>query len=236
MSGGDAQGSRRKAALLLVTLGSDISAEVFRHLAPSEVECLAAEISCLDCIDQDEKYDALRAFCGHMDRNRATEASGEADPGRILELVGSEHPQTIALVLSRMEPEGAAFVLRNLPAAMQSDIARRIASIDRAAPETVRTVERVLETRLGPAGKGRTAREEASCPDGRKSPDSGTESGPESLARILECVDGQSGRRIMGELDSGHPGIARAIREALRKAGQAEARAGGRAGRATEKQ
>ncbi len=147
MSPSGAPDGRRKAALLMVTLGADICAELLRQLQPSEVDSLTAEIACLDCIDPDEKYDTLRSFCGQMRENGRNDACGEADPGLVLDLVGSEHPQTIALVLSRMDPEGAAFVMRNLPSAMQSDIARRIASIDRAAPETVTTVKRVLETR-----------------------------------------------------------------------------------------
>lgn len=206
--------SRRKAALLLVTLGSEVSAEVFRHLSPTEVDCLASEIACLDCIDPDEKYETLMEFCSRMDTDRIPDIGEqgpvegsrvEADPGRVLELVGSEHPQTIALVLSRMDPEGAAFVLRNLPAAMQPDVARRIATIDRAAPETLRTVERVLEARLG-----------HSVDVYRSGSESGGESGAESLVRILDRVGSQAGTRIMGELETGHPVTARAIRDASR--------------------
>ena len=168
MSRPDPSGGTRKAALLLVTLGADICAELLRHLKPSEVDRLTAEIACLDSIDPGEKFDALRAFCAHMNENRGNEVCGEADPALVLELVGSEHPQTIALVLSRMEPEGAAFVMRNLPAAMQSDIARRIASIDSAAPETVRTVKRVLETRIRHRSRNESAASE-SFPTGTES-------------------------------------------------------------------
>jgi flagellar motor switch protein FliG len=71
-----------------------------------------------------------------------------ADPRQITTFLQDEHPQTIALVLSHMGSEQAAVVLGALAPALQSDVAHRIAVMDRTSPETVKLVESVLEKKL----------------------------------------------------------------------------------------
>ena len=41
---------RQKAAIFLVTVGSEISAEIFRHLREDEIEALTFEIARLDMV------------------------------------------------------------------------------------------------------------------------------------------------------------------------------------------
>jgi flagellar motor switch protein FliM/flagellar motor switch protein FliG len=62
--------------------------------------------------------------------------------------VAQEHPQLIALVLSYLEPGLAACVLARMPADLQVDVAERICSMDRTAPEVLRRVEQTLEKKL----------------------------------------------------------------------------------------
>ena len=71
-----------------------------------------------------------------------------ADPRQITTFVQDEHPQTIALVLSHMGSEQAAVVLGALAPTLQSDVAHRIAVMERTSPETVKLVESVLEKKL----------------------------------------------------------------------------------------
>ena len=71
-----------------------------------------------------------------------------ADPRHVTTFLQDEHPQTIALVLSHMGSEQAAVVLGALAPALQSDVAHRIAVMERTSPETVKLVESVLETKL----------------------------------------------------------------------------------------
>ena len=52
------------------------------------------------------------------------------DPAHILNLIQAEHPQTIALILSYLEPNKASVILKSLPHREQSDITRRIATIN----------------------------------------------------------------------------------------------------------
>jgi flagellar motor switch protein FliG len=71
-----------------------------------------------------------------------------ADPRQILTYLQDEHPQTIALVLAHMHADSAAMVLGGLPEQLQSDVAMRVATMDRTSPEVITLVEEVLERRL----------------------------------------------------------------------------------------
>jgi flagellar motor switch protein FliG len=71
-----------------------------------------------------------------------------ADPRQVLTYLQDEHPQTITLVLAHMHPDHAAMVLGGLPEALQSDVAHRLATMDRTSPDVISLVEEVLERRL----------------------------------------------------------------------------------------
>ncbi|MBZ4686936.1 MAG: flagellar motor switch protein FliG [Clostridia bacterium] len=72
----------------------------------------------------------------------------KTDPKQLLNFINNEHPQTIALILSYLDPEKAAVILNSLSEEMQSDIAQRIATMDRTSPEILKEVETVLERKL----------------------------------------------------------------------------------------
>lgn len=78
-------------------------------------------------------------------QSRPFEFVRRADPANILNFIQQEHPQTIALILSYLDPQKASFILSSLPTEVQTNVARRIALMDRTSPEVVREVERVLE-------------------------------------------------------------------------------------------
>lgn len=72
----------------------------------------------------------------------------KTDPKQIYNFIREEHPQTIALILAHLTPEQAAIILGMLPQELQSEIARRVAIIDRFTPDIVRDVEFLLERKL----------------------------------------------------------------------------------------
>ncbi|MEW6624302.1 MAG: flagellar motor switch protein FliG [Bacillota bacterium] len=72
----------------------------------------------------------------------------KTDPKQLVNFINNEHPQTIALILSYLQSEQAAIVLSSLPEDMQSDITRRIATMERTSPEMLKEVEQVLEKKL----------------------------------------------------------------------------------------
>ncbi|MBQ7539420.1 MAG: flagellar motor switch protein FliG, partial [Treponema sp.] len=53
---------RQKAAIFLVSLGSDVSSEIMKHLREDEVETLTFEIARLETVDSDFKDQVLEEF------------------------------------------------------------------------------------------------------------------------------------------------------------------------------
>jgi flagellar motor switch protein FliG len=176
---------RQKAAIFLVTLGSEISSEIFKHLREDEIEALTFEIARLDSVEPEDRDAVLQEFqelmmaqdfitSGGIDYarellekslgsqkavdiiNRLTSSLQvrpfdfirRTDPTHLLNFIQQEHPQTIALILAYLEPNKASIILGSLPHEVQSDVAKRIATMDRTSPEVLREVERVLEKKL----------------------------------------------------------------------------------------
>ena len=53
---------RQKAAIFLVSLGSELSSEIFKHLREDEIETLTFEIARLDTVDAEFKEAILEEF------------------------------------------------------------------------------------------------------------------------------------------------------------------------------
>lgn len=70
------------------------------------------------------------------------------DAAQILNVISNEHPQTVALILAYLPPDTAGQVLSSLPTDLQSEVAMRVALMDRTAPEVIMEIESVLERKL----------------------------------------------------------------------------------------
>ncbi|MGP1440262.1 MAG: flagellar motor switch protein FliG, partial [Treponema sp.] len=121
------------------------------------------------------------------------------DPGHLLNFIQQEHPQTIALILAYLEPNKASQILQNLPDEIQSDVARRIATMDRTSPDVLREVERVLEKKLSTIS----------------SEDYTAAGGVDSIVEILNLVDRQSERTIIESLEDEDPDLAEEIKKKM---------------------
>ncbi|GAB1483850.1 flagellar motor switch protein FliG [Treponema sp.] len=227
---------RQKAAIFLVTLGSEISAEIFKHLREDEIETLTFEIARLETIMPEQKDSILMESqelmmasdfisTGGIDyaRELLEKALGSqkaidiinrltsslqvrpfdfirrTDPAHLLNFIQQEHPQTIALILAYLEPNKASIILQNLPHEIQSDVARRIATMDRTSPEVLREVERVLEKKLSTLS----------------SEDYTAAGGVESIVEILNLVDRSSEKMIIEALEDEDPELAEEIKKRM---------------------
>jgi flagellar motor switch protein FliG len=74
----------------------------------------------------------------------------------MLSFIAGEHPQTIALVVAHLSPEQASAVVSGLEPEVQSDVAHRIAVMERTAPDAVNAVAEILQRKtssvLAPTG------------------------------------------------------------------------------------
>lgn len=227
---------RQKAAIFLVTIGSEISAEIFKHLREDEIETLTFEIVRLETIEPEQKDAILMEFqelmmasefitTGGIDYarellekslgsqkaidiiNRLTSSLQvrpfdfirRTDPAHLLNFIQQEHPQTIALILAYLEPNKASIILQSLPHEVQSDVARRIATMDRTSPEVLREVERVLEKKLSTLS----------------SEDYTAAGGVESIVEILNLVDRSSEKQIIEALEDEDPELAEEIKKRM---------------------
>jgi len=227
---------RQKAAIFLVTIGSEISAEIFKYLREDEIETLTFEIARLETIDAEQKDAILQEFQELMMANQFISTGGidfarellekslgsqkaidiinrltsslqvrpfdfirRTDPTHLLNFIQQEHPQTIALILAYLEPAKASIILQNLPNEVQSDVARRIATMDRTSPEVLREVERVLEKKLSTLS----------------SEDYSAAGGVESIVEILNLVDRASEKQIIEQLEDEDPELAEEIKKRM---------------------
>jgi flagellar motor switch protein FliG len=71
-----------------------------------------------------------------------------ADPAQLRSFIADEHPQVIALVLAHIPSALASSILAGLSLEVQTEVAHRIAVMDRTSPEIIRAVESTLERKL----------------------------------------------------------------------------------------
>ncbi|MEW6723370.1 MAG: flagellar motor switch protein FliG [Bacillota bacterium] len=227
---------RQKAAMLLIALGSDLSANVLKHLPEDDIEQLSLEIANLQRVDPEVKDRVCQEFHemamaqeyiaqGGIDYAREVleKALGtqkavdilhrltaslqvrpfdfvrRADPTQLANYMVNEHPQTVALIMAYLNPEQASVVLSALPPERQSDVARRIATMDRTSPEIIREVEKVLERKLS-----------SLMPQ-----DYASAGGVETVVQILNSVDRATEKTILEALDIQDPELAEEIRKRM---------------------
>ena len=121
------------------------------------------------------------------------------DPSHLLSILQQEHPQIVALIISYLEPNKASVILQNLPAELQSDVSRRIATLDRTSPEILREIERVLEKKLSTLS----------------SEDYAVAGGVESIVEILNFTDRASEKQIIDTLEDEDPELAEEIKKRM---------------------
>ena len=175
----------QKAAILLITLGPERSAAIFKHLKEEEIEELTLEIANTRSITPQLKESILDEFyeiclaqqyiseggIGYarellekaLGSDKALDVIGKltaslqvkpfefvrkTDASQLLNFIQDEHPQTIALILSYLSSSQAALIISALPPDRQSDVAKRIAVMDRTSPDVIKEVEKVLESKL----------------------------------------------------------------------------------------
>ncbi|KAI4800893.1 hypothetical protein KUCAC02_007011 [Chaenocephalus aceratus] len=121
------------------------------------------------------------------------------DPSHLLNFIQHEHPQTIALILAYLDPQKASLILGQLPEEKQSNVAHRIATMDRTSPEVVREVERVLEKKLSSLS----------------SEDYTAAGGVQVIVDILNLVDRTTEKNIIEALDEEDPDLAEEIKKRM---------------------
>jgi flagellar motor switch protein FliG len=121
--------------------------------------------------------------------NKSIESLQRADPQQLSRFIEGEHPQTIALILSHLSSSQAASLLANLPQALRSDVALRIAQLDRVSPDVVARVSVVISEKLKTLGEMKME----------------LHGGPRSVAEILNRMEASLSDEILGNLQDEQP-------------------------------
>jgi flagellar motor switch protein FliG len=127
--------------------------------------------------------------------NPIIEKLRDVDPKMLAEFTKSEHPQTIALILVHLRPEQAAQMLDYYPAALQCEIARRMATLKGVPHEFIEEIAKTLEKEIL---TGATTDQQLG--------------GARFIGEILNKMNRASENAIIAALDESDPEIAAQIR------------------------
>ena len=226
----------QKAAVLLITLGPEKAANIFKHLKEEEIEQLTLEIANTRSVSPAQKEEVLNEFyevclaqqyiaeggIGYakdllqkaLGEEKAKDVLGKltaslqvrpfefirkTDASQILNFIQDEHPQTIALILSYLSPNQAAGIVGSLPPDKQTDVAKRIATMDRTSPDVIKEVEKVLEQKLSSL----------------VNQDYTVVGGVDAIVEILNTVDRGTEKHIMESMEIEDPELADEIRKKM---------------------
>jgi flagellar motor switch protein FliG len=135
-----------------------------------------------------------------MDEDGAPTSTIEAiqaiEPDQLVQLIKDEHPQTIALVIVHLKPAVASEVLGKIPDDIKSDVAYRIANLDKVMSGMIDEINRVFDDIL--KNKDQSTAQEAG--------------GVEKLAEILNQIDNASAEQILEEIEESDPELADEIK------------------------
>ena len=218
-----------KAATLLITLGPEKSAKIFKHLKEEEIAntssvspqtkekvlsefyeiCLAQQYIAeggigyaKELLEKALGEEKAKDVIGKLTASlqvRPFEFIRKTDPSQLLNFIQDEHPQTIALILSYLPASQASMVVSSLPPEKQADVARRIAQMDRTSPDVIKQVEKVLERKLSSL----------------VNQDYTIVGGVDAIVSILNSVDRGTEKHIMETLEVEEPELADEIRKKM---------------------
>jgi len=121
------------------------------------------------------------------------------DARSISELIADEHPQIIALVISYLDAGLGADVLGLLPENLQSEVIRRIATLQTVGPDALRELEQVMQNKF----KANTSLRASQV------------GGVDAAARIMNFTKQTMEARIMKDIAKGDKGLMLAIQESM---------------------
>jgi flagellar motor switch protein FliG len=123
----------------------------------------------------------------------------ESDPAQLAQFIGNEHPQTIALILAHLPATQAAQTMTHLAPELRTEVALRIATMDRTPPEVVDQVEDVLRRKLSTF----------------LSRDFTSVGGTPYLVKMLTNVDRGTEKQILEFLDNANSDLAAEVRKLM---------------------
>ncbi|MBN2467886.1 MAG: flagellar motor switch protein FliG [Deltaproteobacteria bacterium] len=117
----------------------------------------------------------------------------------LIELIKDEHPQIVAIILVHLKSEIASELLSRLPDEIKTDVALRIARLDKVQSEMIEMIDTIFEDIV-------QAKESTAAQD---------MGGIRCLAEILNQIDENSGELIIHEIEEVDPELVAQIKERM---------------------
>lgn len=225
----------QKAAILFLTMGEEYSTALFKELDETSIKKIGKYMSEITHIPSDVLSTVMDEFLINfrgdsdmvisgedflkqivnksMDKESAREVfkvigeKGTSVPfsdlayipvENLINIIQGEHPQTIALILSYLPYEKAAEVLKSFPEELKIDVALRIVQIGQVDVEIVNELDKVIKNEISKIG-GATRK----C------------DGIETLANILNQVDGITEESVLSHLENEDGDLADMVRQKM---------------------
>jgi flagellar motor switch protein FliG len=227
---------RKKAAVLLVSLGSERAAEVFKHLRDEEIEALSLEMAKLQRVDPlttgavleefaatIEAYDSLMAGGVDYAREVLERALG---PERALEIIGrlssviemrpfeflrKTPPEQLVTFLRNESPQTVALVVANLHTTLASQVLSHLPSHEQA--DIALRIARMGETSPDVVKQVESVMKKKL--DSVVQQEYSSAGGIKSLAEILNHADRSTERNVLDALTESDEELAAEVRRLL---------------------
>ncbi len=121
------------------------------------------------------------------------------DPKQLAQFIQNEHPQTISLILTQLTPHQSAAILSELPSELQSEVAIRIAMMEKISPEILKQIEATLETHFATSATR----------------DLSVSGGAKTIADILNLVETSAEKHILQTLETENAELAAEIKNMM---------------------
>ena len=219
--------SAQKAAIIISSIGTENASEVFKHFSDEEVEQITLEIARMNYYPMEVIDSVLNEFYELCLTQKVISEGGVEYARDVLEKAFG--PQTaqalfekitkqfqtkafafvrkadyknllaIALILSYARSDQASAILSELPKKTRIDVVERMAKMDRASPDVVKSIERTLEKKF----------------DNLVTADSTEVGGIDYVAEVMNNVDRATEKYIFDELTLRDPKLADDIRSKM---------------------
>lgn len=189
--------SAQKAAIIISSIGTENASEVFKHFSDEEVEQITLEIARMNYYPMEVVDSVLNEFYELCLTQKVISEGGVEYARDILEKAFG--PQTIALILSYARSDQASAILSELPKKTRIDVVERMAKMDRASPDVVKSIERTLEKKF----------------DNLVTADTTEVGGIDYVAEVMNNVDRATEKYIFDELTLRDPKLADDIRSKM---------------------
>ena len=226
----------QKLAIFLIVLGPEAAAEILRQFEDAEIEAICKEMTNFQVIDQAMQAEVVREFASVIGASAASMTGGaafarrtlelakgdskaasileriapgshsadgikeieEMEPRQIYNLLKNEQPQTVAFILSYLDSLKSAAIIALFSATVRDEILERLSTLNSTSIELVNKVAKSLTQNLQ-----------------RTKVTMHASGGVRAAAEILNALDRETGKQILGRLEQRDPDLGNAIRKKM---------------------